>query len=124
MELSKQEIELFLLLSELQSKNVFYEMFITFTNKFTTGFEKRKWNYLNRKWNYISYFQNLNKKTSFRKCFKLLLMSLKPVSKTGKDQNIFFARSNKFLPSPFLKRENNSPPATKKKLWPTNFFPD
>ena len=38
MELSKQEMELFLLLPELQSKNFFYKMFLTFTSKLYRGF--------------------------------------------------------------------------------------
>ena len=33
MELSKQEMELFLLFPDLWSKNFFYEIFLTFTNK-------------------------------------------------------------------------------------------
>ena len=38
MELSKQEIELFLLLPEHQSKNFFYKMFLTFNNKLDRGY--------------------------------------------------------------------------------------
>ena len=49
MELYKQEMELILLFHDLQSKNLFYKMFLTFTNESKTGFE-------NRKWNYFSYF--------------------------------------------------------------------
>ena len=48
-ELSKQEMELFLLLPDLQSKNFFYKKFLTFKNKSKTGFENRKWNFSNRK---------------------------------------------------------------------------
>ena len=47
MELCKQEMELFLLLTDLQSKNFFYINFLTFKNESKTGFENRKWNYLN-----------------------------------------------------------------------------
>ena len=42
MELSKQEMELFLLLSDLQSKNLFYKKFLAFKNESKTGFENRK----------------------------------------------------------------------------------
>ena len=79
MELSKQEMELLLLLSELQSKKFFYKMFLTFTNESKTGFENRKWNYLNRKWNYFSYFKNSDQKTFFTKDFPSLLRTPKPV---------------------------------------------
>ena len=37
-ELSKQEMELFLLLPDLQSKNFFYKKFLTFRNESKTGF--------------------------------------------------------------------------------------
>ena len=58
----KQERELFLLLSELQSKNFSYKMFLTITSKSKTDFQNRKWDYQNRKWNYFSYFLSSNKK--------------------------------------------------------------
>ena len=41
-ELSKQEMELFLLLPDLQSKNIFYKKFPTFKNESKTDFENRK----------------------------------------------------------------------------------
>ena len=69
MELSKQEMELFLLFPDLQLKNFFYKKFITFQNESKTGFENRKWNHSNRKWNYFSYFLISDPKTSFTKCF-------------------------------------------------------
>ena len=69
MELSKQEMELFLLLSDLRSKNFFYKMFLNFINEFKAGFENRKWNYPNRKWFYFSYFLTSDQKASFTKCF-------------------------------------------------------
>ena len=47
MELSKQEMELFLLLHDLQSKNFFNNTFLPFKNEFKTGFENRKQNYPN-----------------------------------------------------------------------------
>jgi len=68
---------------DLWSKNFFYKMFLTFTNKSKTGFENRKLNYPNRKWNYFSYFLTFDQKTSFTKYFKILSMSLKLVLKTG-----------------------------------------
>ena len=43
MELSKQEMELFLLYPDRQSKNFFYKMFQTFTNQSITGFRNGKW---------------------------------------------------------------------------------
>ena len=55
-ELSKQKMELFLLLPDLQSKNFFYKKFLNFVNKFKAGFE-------NRKWKYFSYFLGVNLKT-------------------------------------------------------------
>ena len=42
MELSKQEMEFFLLFLALQSKNFFYIMFLNFANNFKAGFENRK----------------------------------------------------------------------------------
>ena len=42
MELFKQEMELFILLPDLQSKNFFYKKFPTFKNESKTGFENRK----------------------------------------------------------------------------------
>ena len=64
-ELSKQEMELCLLLLSLQAKNFFYKMFLTFTIKLKTVFKNRKWNYPNRIWNYFSSFLTSNQKPSF-----------------------------------------------------------
>ena len=83
MKLSKQEMELFLLFPDLQSKNFFYKIFLTFTNEFKTGFENKKSKYSNRKWNYFFYFLTFDFKTSFTKWFQLLPTSLKLVLKTG-----------------------------------------
>ena len=69
MELYIQEMELFFLFSDFQSKNFLNKMFLTFTKESKTGFENRKWNYPNRKWNYFSYFLISDPKTSFTKCF-------------------------------------------------------
>ena len=41
MELSKQEMELFLLFPDLWSKNFFYKKFLTFTMESKTGVENR-----------------------------------------------------------------------------------
>ena len=62
-------MELFLLFTDLRSKNFFYNKFITFTMESKTGVEKRKWNYPNRKWNYFSYFLTTDQTTSFTKYF-------------------------------------------------------
>ena len=78
MGLSKQEMELFLLLPELQSKNVFYKMFLTYTSESKTDFENSNWNYFdnaakigfkNRRENYFFYFLSSNQKISLSKCF-------------------------------------------------------
>ena len=47
-------MELFLLLPDLQSKNLFYKRFVITSEDSKNGFENRKWNYLNRKWNYLN----------------------------------------------------------------------
>ena len=65
MELSKQEMELFLLFPDLQSKNFFYKMFLILTNESRTGFENRKWKYPNRKWNYFFYFLTSDQNNMF-----------------------------------------------------------
>ena len=44
MELSKQDMELFLLFPALRSKNFFYKMFLDFINKYEAGFENSKCN--------------------------------------------------------------------------------
>ena len=69
MELSKQEMEFFLLFPDFRLKNFFYKMFLNFINKFKVGFENRKWNHPNRKWNYFSYFLTSDQKTSLTKYF-------------------------------------------------------
>ena len=83
MELSKQEMELFLLFPDFRLKNFFYKIFLNFINEFQTGFENRKQNYPNRKWNYFSYFLTSNQKTYFTKSFQLLKTNPKLVLKTG-----------------------------------------
>ena len=68
---------------DLWSKNFFYKMFLTFTNKSKTGFENRKLNYPNRKWNYFSYFLTFDQKTSFTKYFSFVPRVSKLIFKTG-----------------------------------------
>ena len=65
MELSKQEMESFLPLPGLWSKNFFCNISSILTKEFKIGFQNRKWNYPNRKWNYFSRFQVSDHKTSF-----------------------------------------------------------
>ena len=69
MELSKQEIDLFLILPGLWSKNFFSKTFLIFTKDINIDFHSRKWNYQNRKWNYFSHFQASDQKTFFYKIF-------------------------------------------------------
>ena len=70
MELSKQEMELFLTHPGLLSKNFCYDIFFIFTKEFKIDFQNRKWNYPNRKWNYFSHFQADDQKATFTKfCF-------------------------------------------------------
>ena len=83
MELSKQEMELFLLLRDLKSKTFFYKKFLTFKSESKTCFENRKYNYPNRKWNYFSYFLTSNQKTSLTKNVYLSKTNPKLVLKTG-----------------------------------------
>ena len=45
MELSKQEMELFLTLPGLWSKNFFYKTFFISSKGFKIDFQNRKWNY-------------------------------------------------------------------------------
>ena len=79
----------------LQSKSLFSKIFLAFTNELKTYFENKKSNYPNREWNYFSYFLTSNQKTSFTKCFKLLLMSLKLV--VNRKQNYLNRKWNYFV---------------------------
>ena len=83
MELSKQQMELFLPLAGLISKNFFYKMFLICSKRFKINFQNRKWNYPNRKWNYFSHFQASDQKTSFLRCFSFDPRGLKLIFKTG-----------------------------------------
>ena len=95
MELSKQEMEIFLLFPDLRSKNFFYKMFLTFTNDFKIGFQIRKLNY-------FSCFLTSNQKKSNTKCLQLFPKSSKLVLRTGtelykKGNWNNFLRSEKFV---------------------------
>ena len=85
MELSKQEMELFLPLPGLWSKNFFYKMFLICSKGFKINFQNRKWNYPNRKWNYFSTFQASDQKVSFTKCFSFDPRDSKLIFKIGKE---------------------------------------
>ena len=80
---SKQEMELFLPLPGLWSKNFFYIMFLICSKGFKINFQNRKWNYPNRRWNYFSHFQASDQITSFRKCFLFVPRGSKLIYETG-----------------------------------------
>ena len=65
MELSKQEMELFIPFPGLWSKNFFYNIFSILTKEFKIVFQNRKWNFPNRKLNYFSHFQASDQTKSF-----------------------------------------------------------
>jgi hypothetical protein len=67
MELSKQEMELFVPFPVIRSKNFFNKNISIWSNDTKMVFKNRKWNYLNRKWNYLSPFQSWDQKTSLTK---------------------------------------------------------
>ena len=83
MELSKQEMELFLPLPGLWSKNFFYKMSLIFSKGLKIDFQNRKWNCPNRKWNHFSHFQASDQKTSFTKCVLFVPRGSKLIFKTG-----------------------------------------
>ena len=74
---SKQEMELFLHLQGLWSKNFFYIMFLIWSNGLKINFQNRKWYYPNRKWYYFSTFQAYNQKRFFYKMFLFWSKGLK-----------------------------------------------
>ena len=78
----KQDMELFLPLLDLWSKNFFYKMFLICSKGFKIDFQNRKWNCPHRKWNYFSHFQASDQKTSFTKCFPFVLRGSKLIFKT------------------------------------------
>ena len=69
MELSKQEMEIFLPLIGLWPKNFFYNIFSILTKEFKICFQNGKWNYPNRNWNYFSHFRASYKNPYFTKSF-------------------------------------------------------
>jgi hypothetical protein len=85
MELSKQEMELFLHFPVIRSK-IFFDKSISIWSKDSKlVFRKRKWNYLNRKWNYFSHFQSSDQKTSLTKVSPFGLRIPKWFSETGNE---------------------------------------
>ena len=66
MELSKQEMELFLPLPGHWLKNFINKMFIIWSKGFKIKFQNRKWNYPNRKLNYYSHLQASDKKFFYK----------------------------------------------------------
>ena len=82
MELSKEEMELFLLFPDIQSENLFYKRFVITSKDSKNGLKNRKCNYPNRKWNYFSYSLTSNQKTYFTIDLSLLPRILKMVLKT------------------------------------------
>jgi hypothetical protein len=83
MELSKQEMELFLPFPVIGSKNFFNKSIPIWSNDSQMVFRNRKWNYLNRKWNYFSPFQSSDQKTSLTKVSSFGPMFPKWFSETG-----------------------------------------
>jgi hypothetical protein len=83
MELSKQEMELFLPFLVIGSKDLFNKSIPIWSNKSKMVFRNRKWNYLNRKWNYFSPFQSSDQKTSLTKVSTFGPTNSKWFSETG-----------------------------------------
>ena len=67
MELSIQEVELFVPFSVIVSKILFKKRFLIWSNYSKMVFRNRKWNYRKRKWNHFSFLQSLDQKTSVTK---------------------------------------------------------
>ena len=67
MELSKPEMDLFLPLLGLWSKNFFCKIFLISIKKFKIDFHNRKWNYPNRIGNYFSHIKASDQKASVSK---------------------------------------------------------
>ena len=84
MELSKQEMELFLPFPVIGSKNFFNKSISNWSKDSKMDFRNRKWNYLNRKWNYFSPFWSSDQKTSLTKVSPIGLRILKWNSETRK----------------------------------------
>ena len=104
MELSKQEMELFLPFPVIGSQNFFYKSIPIWSNDSKLVFRNRKWNYLNRKWNYFSPFQSLDQKTSFKKVTPIDLRFLNGFQK----QNVELSKQEMelYLPFPIIGSKN------------------
>ena len=98
MELFKQEMELFLPLPVLWSKNFFNKNFLISTQEFKIDFQNRKRNYLNRKRNYFSHFLASDQKTSFTRCFTFYQVVGDCFSK--QEMELFKQEMELFLPLP------------------------
>jgi hypothetical protein len=83
MELSKQEMELFLPFLVIRSKNFFNKLSPIWSNDSKMVFRNRKWNDLNRKWNYFSSFHSSDQKTSLTEVSPFGPMIPKRFSETG-----------------------------------------
>jgi hypothetical protein len=83
MELSKQEMELFLPFPLNGSKNFFDKSIPICSNDSKMVFRNRKCNSLNRKWNYFPPFQSSDQKTSLTKVSPFVLTIPKWFSETG-----------------------------------------
>ena len=64
----------------IAAKNIFYNVFLIFTNEFKIGFQNRKWDLPNRKGNKFSHFQASVKKTYFTNCAQAHLQKVIEVS--------------------------------------------
>ena len=74
MELSKEEMELFLPFPVIRSKNFLYKSFPIWSTASKLVIRNRKLNYLNRKWNYFSPFWSSDQKTCVTKVSTFGLM--------------------------------------------------
>ena len=83
MELSKQEMELFLLFHDFELKNCFNKILTIFTKESKSSFTNRKCNDPNRKWNYFSYIQTLDQKTFLTKNLPFLQKNPNPFLQSG-----------------------------------------
>ena len=83
MELSKQEMELFLPFPVIGSQNFFNKSISNWSKDSKMDFRNRKLNYVNRKWNYFFPFWSSDQKTSLTKSFPIGLRIIKWISETG-----------------------------------------
>ena len=113
MELSKQEMEIFIPFPGLESKNFLYKNFFIYTKEFKIheglrskkifdkkffiltkefkiDFQNRKWNYPNRKWNHLSHLQASDQRISLTKSFSY-------IPKSSKSENSFYKMFHIFI---------------------------